>query len=189
MQHEDLVLLVAAALVKREVSQADGERRKALVSDLVEDLTNSMVPGDRTTVRVRDANGTPVAIGTVRVDDGPVTVTVTNPRAYLDWVKATAESEIEETVREAYTKRVAEMVKRHGGVMDPDTGEIAEVPGMTRTQGQPKVVVTPASGAKEAITGWYSHQNWLSRLTKAPTRENDLEHGNTVPVQSSSAER
>lgn len=189
MQHEDLVLLVAAALVKREVGQADGERRRALVSDLVEDLTSTMVPGDRTTVRVRDATGKPVAIGTVRVDDGPVTVTVTNPRAYLDWVKATAESEIEETVREAYTKRVAEMVKRHGGVMDPNTGEVAEVPGMTRTQGQPKVVVTPTAGAKEALTAWYSHQNWLSRLVKAPTSENELEQRNTVPVQSSSVER
>jgi hypothetical protein len=189
LQHEDLVLLVAAALVKREVGQADGERRRALVSELAEDLTSTMVPGDRTTVRVRDATGEPVAIGTVRVDDGPVTVTVTNPRAFLDWVRATAESEIEETVREAYTKRVADMVRKHGGVVDPNTGEIAEVPGMTRTQGQPKVVVTPAPGAKEALAAWYSRKNWLSHLIKAPTRANELEDRNTVPVQSSSLER
>jgi hypothetical protein len=80
---------------------------------------------------------------------GRTTVQVTDMAALTDWVRQRHPTEIVESVRESYLKRIKDDAKHYGGPVDPATGEV--IPGMEVTSGDPYVVVSLGDGADGLI--------------------------------------
>ncbi|CAM4379435.1 hypothetical protein [Nocardiopsis rhodophaea] len=147
------LLLVMKAVVAARLKGADDRHRRELLAGDEHDPDAAMEPGERAHVRVCDGQGGRVRVGTVRVDPAPVSVKVDDEAAFVAWVAERAPGEIVQAVRESYRKRVLALVKEYGQFPDPETGELVDVPGVVREEGDPKVVVNPAQGAAEALAG------------------------------------
>lgn len=146
------LMLTLRAVVAKALKQVDDGLRASLVADTGDDPDDAMTPGERKDVHLRDADGRRVKVATVRVDTAPVSAKVTDERAFVAWVRENAPTELVDAVRESYTKRLLAQVKDDpdGRAMNP-AGELVQVPGITREVGDPKVVVSPAAGAADAI--------------------------------------
>jgi hypothetical protein len=92
-------------------------------------------------------------VGTVSRPAESVLVSVTNPAAFLAWVRATRPEEVvdEPVVRESFTEAVRRSVRAHGGWLNTATGEIETVPGMERKTGNPKVSVELEPDAGDVV--------------------------------------
>lgn len=143
--------LILKAVVTKSLKGFDDRLRRALLADEGDDPDEAMTEGERKDVHVRDADGNRVKVGTIRVDQAPTNARVTDEAAFLAWVKVHAPTEVVETVRPSYAARVLDLVKRHGQMPHPATGELVDVPGVSLEVGEPRVVVTPAKGAAQAL--------------------------------------
>lgn len=148
MTPRDLRLfLILAGVVSKQLKAAGDLYRGELIADTTDDPDDAMAPGERRTVHVRGPDGERVKVGHVRVDQAPVTVAVTDEAAFTAWVQETAPGEIVPAVRDSYRRRVLDVVKREGRAPHPVTGELVDVPGVSREIGDPRVVVSPVAGA------------------------------------------
>ena len=81
-------------------------------------------------------------IGTISVKEGAESTYVSDPAAFLAWVKANRPDEVvtTESVRSSYRAAVIARAKEADGVLfDPETGE--QIPGLARSKGDPVVSV------------------------------------------------
>lgn len=115
------------ALIADEINDRLAEARDAIAQHRME--------GDRIGVALPGPDGTPVRIGTISLPKPTTTVTV-DEAALLQWAREHMPHEVETVtrVRPATVRALVDQVRRYGGLLDPDTGEVIEVPWATTTQ-------------------------------------------------------
>lgn len=107
------------------------------------DVADQWVPGTRIPA-VLPGNRT---VGTVTLTEGREQAKVTDPAAFLEWVRANHPDEIVESVRSSFEKQLLERVRKDGEL----------VPGVSVVYGEPYPTVRLNGYAQQAITeAWQS---------------------------------
>ena len=125
--------LATVKALGQQVTKAEGELKLRAKEE--------MAVGDRKTAYLPDGR----KVGSVSYVTGSRRAAVTDPAAFLAWVKETHPTEVEtvETVREAFRKVVL------ANPVNPDTGEIP--PGVDLVEGEPYVRADVKPEQAEAI--------------------------------------
>ena len=91
--------------------------------------------------------------GMVSIPKPRVTVSVTDAGKFLRWVEEHRPDEIEtvRVVRQSYADAIRRSVRERGGWLNPETGEIEDVPGLEADQGSPTVTVSLTAEADDVI--------------------------------------
>jgi hypothetical protein len=133
--------LLAVAAVLDRVKAADGRLRA--------EVSRRMLVGDRVQGAIDGRK-----LGTVSMAEGSVTAAVVDGAAFLAWVLEEHPEEVETVprVKPAFQTSVLAQVKEHGVWADPATGEAVEVPGVRRSQGDPKPVVRKNDQAVQIVS-------------------------------------
>ena len=112
--------------------------------------------GDRVTAAV-EVDGQRIPVGSVTVTKpraGSVTASVVDEQALLAWCRTHRPGAVTECVRTSDQRQILDEVKTYGGIMDPLTGTITEVPGIIVTEpgpGEPGCLVKPNADAERLI--------------------------------------
>lgn len=145
--------MTAPALSQREIAQrllalrVVMDRIKAEDARLRKIAKEQMRSGDRVTGYL-DESADP--LGFVTLSKPVETPTIVDERAFTEWVKALAPTEIVTSVRESFTKVLLEEVKSHGGWISPD-GELLAVEGVEVVKSSPRLSVLPTAEADQLI--------------------------------------
>ena len=129
--------LVAIAVLTDMLTEA--------TTELKAQLQQQMLPGDRQTAVVYDADGKPVTVGgvtrTVIDPGGKPAASITDINALVEWCKVHAPDEVETivTVRPAFQKKLLGVANALGGWFDKDSGEMMQPDGV-------KLGITAPSG-------------------------------------------
>lgn len=159
--------LVCLRVLKDAVAQADTATRAALQA--------ALLVGDRATAAVTAEDGQPVPVGTVTATKGAAgstTAAVTDMDALVAWCRKWAPTEIQTvtTVQPAFQRMVLDVMKKSGGWMARDTGEIVPVDGITvtpPTPGAPGLMVKPTDAADaEVRAAWADGRLRFADLTE-----------------------
>lgn len=158
--------LIAARVLRDLLAEQDSQLRQ--------DMQAGMVVGDRATAVVYE-NDEPVVVGHVQLTKGTSTTTaaVTDAEALLAWVKEHAPTEVQtvELVRPSFQKTLLDQVKSVGGWLDPATGELLDVEGVTVTPATPRPTLTvkPTDDAADVVRrAWADGRLSLTDLTALP---------------------
>jgi len=94
---------------------------EARIKAIKAEVQLSMEAGEIQTLKPKAADKTLLA--TISYSYGKTDVVITDPKAYVDFVKAHHPTEIVEVVRPAFTDRVKDEIRKFGSYADPATGE------------------------------------------------------------------
>jgi hypothetical protein len=129
------------------------DRLKAIDQELRAQAKSRLTVGDRVTGFLDPEDPKGSKLGTVTMTEGSEYVAVKDSAAFLAWVIENHPDEVESnpTVRPAFSKAVTESVKRDGGWIDPESGELVEVPGVEKDVGDPKPMVRKTGDAGKLV--------------------------------------
>jgi len=159
--------LVCLRVLKDAIAQADAAARAALQA--------ALLVGDRATAAVPGEDGKPVPVGTVTATKGAAghaTAAVTDMDALVAWCSIWRPTEVQTLtiVRPSYQRVLLDMVKRDGGLLNPDSGEVFKIDGITvtpPTPGAPGLMVKPTEGADaEVRAAWADGRLRFADLTE-----------------------
>jgi hypothetical protein len=133
-------LALTVSVVKARVLEADAAVR--------ERLSMMLDPGERVPGRIGDAK-----VGAATRTDPKPAARVTDGAAFRAWVKDNRPEEIVtvESVNAAFERSLLKVITDCGGLPDPDTGEVIDVPGVQVVTGVPQLRVVPDDGAEQVI--------------------------------------
>ncbi|MGY1773539.1 hypothetical protein [Blastococcus sp. SYSU D00813] len=143
--------LLALRVVKDWIAAEERDLRAAAAGDLVvgERVTGLADPDDKQSV-----------LGFVQLTKARQSWGIADPDALIEWVAEHAPSELvtvpaREDVRASFVAALVDSVKKHGGWLHPDTGELIPVDGVECRTGEPVLTVKPTAEAdglvREAI--------------------------------------
>lgn len=115
-----------------------------------------------------------VLAGTVSRPKPTTRSSVTNEARFRAWVEENRPDQMETVrqVRSSFTDVVRKSVKEHGGIVDPQTGEVIPVPGVEASEGDPVVRVELTSDAEAAIAAaWRNGDIDLGSVLALPAGE------------------
>lgn len=130
-----VVLRVLADRIKRSRGAMDDEAKGTLRIK------------DRLTAELPDGT----EVGSVTLNKGRTTAEVADEQTFTNWVAENHPSEIVMAVRDSFRKIVLTDVQKHGGIVDRASGELVNVPGVSRKTGDPYPSVRPNDEAAAAI--------------------------------------
>ena len=133
-------LALTVQVVKKKVEAADARVRELLSARLD--------AGERVPGRIGDQK-----IGAATRTEPKPAARITDGAAFRAWVREHRPEEIQtvESVNAAFEKSILKVITDCGGLPDPDTGEVVDVPGVHIITGVPQLRVVPDSGAEQII--------------------------------------
>lgn len=133
MSRELLARAVALRVIADRVKELQDETKASL----------HLETGDRLTATL---NGVP--IGSVSQTKGRVTASVTDERAFAEWVEKRNPDEIRKVVSDFYRKAILDVVKKNGAPVTED-GEV--IPGVSVNESDGYVSVRPNESAADVV--------------------------------------
>lgn len=133
MSRELLARAVALRVIADRVKELQDETKASL----------HLETGDRLTATL---NGVP--IGSVSQTKGRVTASVTDERAFAEWVEERNPDEIRKVVSDFYRKAILDVAKKNGAPVTED-GEV--IPGVSVNESDGYVSVRPNESAADVV--------------------------------------
>lgn len=146
MTDDDRKYWVARSLAEAQILKdlnASHKKTRAKLAELFAD------PGDRETGKLLDH-----CIGTVSLEAGRETWTVTDEEAFLQWNTEHYPQHLQKTVGSVWRDFVLMSCKNVGGLLNETTGEVEEVPGVMRRVSAPTLVERPDKHAGFVVREW-----------------------------------
>lgn len=139
---------VTQLLVLRQVI----DRVKALDTEIRAQLAQHMLPGDNIAGCLDPADPKGTALGKVGMNNGREIVDLTDEDDLMAFVRDAFPTELVTVtqIRPAFLTKLKDAVKTHGGWLT-DQGELLEVPGLTKTIGDPGLAVRPSKDAAAIV--------------------------------------
>jgi hypothetical protein len=140
--------LLAIAVLEARIAAAKADLRAALYGQMKtgESLVGCLDPDDD------DPVSNETALGKVLKKKGASAWKVTDPEAFLAWVKAKAPTEVitTEKVRDSYVTAVLAQLKKDKG-LNKTTGEVVIPDGITFSENSPTLSVTKSADAETLV--------------------------------------
>lgn len=136
MNTEEANRLITIAVLKKKLAELEAELRH--------DAACGLDPGDKKHAKIGDHR-----IGQVWLTDPEPSWRVTDSARFAEWVAENAPDEIVTvtSVRASFEKAIRDQ----GGYINPETGEVEEVPGLALVKGSPTLTVKADAGAEQVI--------------------------------------
>lgn len=151
MSRELLARAVALRVIADRVKELQDETKASL----------HLETGDRLTATL---NGVP--IGSVSQTKGRVTASVTDERAFAEWVEERNPDEIRKVVSDFYRKAILDVVKKNGAPVTED-GEV--IPGVSVNESDGYVSVRPNESAADVVARAWLDGSFVLPISKEIT--------------------
>jgi hypothetical protein len=159
---DPLGLVTRLGILKYLADQINAARKERLGPE----ATEAFPVGSRIPIMIGDAHA-----GFLSIPQPRKSAKVISEAKFLAWVRDKHPSEIvtEPRVRESFADLVLKSVRERGGWLDKATGELADVPGVERGEGDPFPVVDLHDNAGDVIAAaWQGHQAEFRELLALP---------------------
>ena len=150
---QSLARVITAGKLLADAARAEGEQARA-------ELAEHMRQTGTERVRVTDDDGWD--LGAVSLSRGRPSARVVDEIAFAAWVAQRYPSEIVQSVRPAFAKRLLDEAAKLGDPVDPQTGEV--MPGVEVGQGEPHLTVRPSAEAKTRMAALLAEARGLLAL-------------------------
>lgn len=151
MSRELLARAVALRVIADRVKELQDETKASL----------HLETGDRLTATL---NGVP--IGSVSQTKGRVTASVTDERAFAEWVEERNPDEIRKVVSDFYRKAILDVAKKNGAPVTED-GEV--IPGVSVNESDGYVSVRPNESAADVVARAWLDGSFVLPISKEIT--------------------